>query len=125
MRIVVAVLLGAVLVTGCGSETGEDSSTGAPGSVGGSNSAASGDDDGSGGILLSTLAKQLTGSLTGGEQFRIQENTVRIEMSSAYDESSSPGQCLIATTARDGVGLTAPITLGYTDRDLDCDAGPE
>lgn len=125
MRVVMSVLLGAVLLAGCGSESSTDAATGAPGSVGGSSSQASGNDDGSGGILLTTVAKQLTGSLTGGESFRIKDNTVRIEMSSAYDESTSPGQCLIATTARDGAELTAPITLGYTDRDLDCEAGTE
>lgn len=127
MRLLTTVLVSAALLTACGSsDTDKDSgSSGAPGTVGGSTSKVSGSDDGSGGIMLKTLAKQLTGSLAGGESYEIKDKAVTIKMSSKFDEGSSYGQCAIVVTARDGVGETAPFILEYTDRDLDCDTTPE
>jgi len=127
MRYLVAALVGTAFLAGCGSGDGDKSPgiSGAPGSVGGSVSSASGSDDGSGGILLKTLAKQLAGSLTGGESYTIKGGAVTIKIGSAFSEESSFGQCQIAATARDGIVPDAPMTLSYTDRDLDCDKLPE
>jgi len=124
MRYLVAVLVSAALLAGCGSsEEKKTSGSDAPGSIGDAKS--SGSDDGSGSFLLGTLAKQLTSSLDSGESFEIKDNTLRIKVAKAFDESYSYGQCQIATTARDGIGETAPIYLVYTDRDLDCDKDAE
>lgn len=122
MKSVVAmVLLGGVLLTGCGG--GDDASAKSDnpiGTVGGKK--ASGDDDGSGGMMLGVFAKQIAGSLAGGKSYKVKDGKVTIVLDGDPGISSADSHCQIAVTARDGVGETAPIRLEYADGVIeDCD----
>ena len=121
MKSVVAMVLLGVLVTGCG--WGDDSPKKPDnpiGSVG--DGKASGKDDGSGGNMLGVFAKQITGSLAGGKSYTIKDGKVTITLGGDPGISGAGGHCQIAVTARDGIGLTAPVRLEYTDGVVeDCD----
>lgn len=127
--------LGALLVittAGCGgsddAESSNDkSSSSAPGAADAPGVDATGDtgeamedaldavgDDG----ISDILGQSLVTVLEGASDYTFADGRLTVEMEgSASDESSA---CLIATTARDGVGSTAPITLKYADGDVEC-----
>lgn len=120
--VVAAVMLGSALVTGCGGGDDQAPRSDNPiGSVGGTK--ASGNDDGSGGYMLAAFAKQIAGSLAGGESYTIKDGKVTIRLGGDPGISSAGSHCQIAVTARDGIVDTAPpIRLEYADGVVeDCD----
>ena len=68
--------------------------------------------------LAETLGEALVSVVGNAEDYSFADGRLTVQMSG----SSGTGEldCAIATTARDGVGSTTPITLVYDDGDVDC-----
>lgn len=119
--IAVVVAVGALAV-GCGDDAESvDTSNPVSSDAGGEQGDESGGSDDGSGSTLGLVSKTLINSLNGAESFEITDGGVTFLFGSPADEAASIGHCQIAVTARNGVGESAPMTMKYPDRSVDCD----
>ena len=69
--------------------------------------------------LADALGRSLSSVLQGAVDYRLEDGRLVVEMEGDNPPGSSA--CLIATTARDGIGGSTPISLDYADGRVDCD----
>lgn len=125
-----ALLLSLTAVAGCGSD-GSDASDGfaasappagdapinADGSLGESVQGAV-DALGEDGVT-DALGRSLSSVLDGATGYEVADGRLLVDLDKTAAEGTST--CLIATTARDGVGADVPISLRFTDETVACD----
>lgn len=68
--------------------------------------------------VADALGKSLVSALTAATDYELQDDRLVLTMDGSASENTSA--CIIATTARDGLGNSIPITLAFDDGDVDC-----
>jgi len=66
-----------------------------------------------------TLGRVLVNVLPGATGYRVEGNSIVLDMGGSKDDDSST--CIIATSSRGGVGSTAQIVLHFADGDVTCE----
>jgi len=69
--------------------------------------------------LVDSLGRAIVISLDGAQEYEVEDGRLTITMDGS--STDNPSACLIATSARDGVGAETTISLRYEDTTLDCD----
>lgn len=69
--------------------------------------------------VTDALGRSLSSVLDGATGYEVADGRLLVDLDKTAAEGTST--CLIATTARDGVGADVPISLRFTDETVACD----